>query len=770
MDDVGMLIGWNVILAIPLAILVAAMSCLPGLRSRPAVCHVLWLLVLCKLVTPPVVPIALLPSQTVAESQSTEAHSTEAVTNGSARPEVQAPSGLDTDLSTTRGASSFNSAPASSANAASLDHSSSSEVRVSSRLDAALEFAYRNRLSIGFVLLLVGLLGTVFVVSSALLQASRLGRLIRGMPVSNSRVAQTLKSVSQQLEIRQEPRLMLVDAAVPPMLWGEPTRPAILMSRRLAEDLGEEELRHVVAHELAHYVRWDHWANGFAFLVTALMWWNPVAWIARQAMRQAAEASCDALALERAGLSRKTYAQTLLKVVDYLERYQVERPSLAVTFGESGSIRRRFEMIADKQVKARISPLYWGLLGLTVSFLLWHPVRGQEDSSASQPDSKAGVLLFSDFGLIESEPEESNPQSKKAASPKVGERAHFNFDGNRFFSDSLLSKVPDDLRGDDSSDLGQEVVSRIEEAYREYGFFDVQISLQREESYGAVAYVVHIEEGTRARIRTVRFKGNELVSQDQLGAATAELQDAYITPDTEVRAVNLVKTCYRDSGNVVGDIRLSPTFLEGAGELELKLEIAEIPSELGAKDLPIEQRMAGFWAFEISKPGPPTQVGRKTFHVERGVAAFSPGSAGGWPSANLNFDGDLMTEFRRYHLEEQADGTWGIDFWMGELLRHGLVEISPDGKEAKFVFHIDISERPEHLHPPAREPLAHWTLRRIDQSQYQRRVEEMSKHTEAIRVNIGGVTVPLTFDFAVPVDQDQANDERAFSFYMGFLR
>ena len=61
MVGVWTLFGWNIVLAAALAIAVAVAGRLRAVRNRPGLRHALWLLVLLKLITPPLIPLPVLP-------------------------------------------------------------------------------------------------------------------------------------------------------------------------------------------------------------------------------------------------------------------------------------------------------------------------------------------------------------------------------------------------------------------------------------------------------------------------------------------------------------------------------------------------------------------------------------------------------------------------------------------------------------------------------------------------------------------------------------
>ncbi|WP_114238626.1 M56 family metallopeptidase [Dyella sp. C9] len=79
--------------------------------------------------------------------------------------------------------------------------------------------------------------------------------------------------------------------------------------RRYAED--EQAL--VVAHESMHAQRRDGCWCLLAGLVLALFWFNPLAWWCWRALRQDLELACDAAVLRKTSVTRRRYADALLK-------------------------------------------------------------------------------------------------------------------------------------------------------------------------------------------------------------------------------------------------------------------------------------------------------------------------------------------------------------------------------------------------------------------------------------------------------------------------
>ena len=72
----------------------------------------------------------------------------------------------------------------------------------------------------------------------------------------------------------------------------------------------DERVRTVLAHEVAHVVRHDWLLQSVAETLRALLWWNPLAWLACRALRDDSELACDDAVLH-AGVGATAYADHL---------------------------------------------------------------------------------------------------------------------------------------------------------------------------------------------------------------------------------------------------------------------------------------------------------------------------------------------------------------------------------------------------------------------------------------------------------------------------
>jgi beta-lactamase regulating signal transducer with metallopeptidase domain len=207
-------------------------------------------------------------------------------------------------------------------------------------------------------------------------------------------LVQEVRDVSVQLGVRAPEILVLPDVA-PPMLWflGRtkllvPGRLVTNVDRQGADRLG---LRAVLAHELAHLRRGDHWVRRLDFFAGLIWWWNPVYWLTRERLSTEAELACDEWAIRAVPDGRVSYAEALLDVCRTLSTTRSPAPALGVAGAGAGRfLERRVKMILQHQAPSRISvPV---LLGAGLLFLVALPgwsAAGTAPTKSSDPATSA---------------------------------------------------------------------------------------------------------------------------------------------------------------------------------------------------------------------------------------------------------------------------------------------------------------------------------------------------------------------------------------------
>jgi beta-lactamase regulating signal transducer with metallopeptidase domain len=105
--------------------------------------------------------------------------------------------------------------------------------------------------------------------------------------------------------------------------------PAVLLPASMLTGVPVEQLRAILAHELAHIRRWDYLVNLGQMLVEALLFFNPFVWWISRQMRVEREACCDQLAASECE-SPASYVEALVTVIER------GRPAAAPVLAASG--------------------------------------------------------------------------------------------------------------------------------------------------------------------------------------------------------------------------------------------------------------------------------------------------------------------------------------------------------------------------------------------------------------------------------------------------
>jgi beta-lactamase regulating signal transducer with metallopeptidase domain len=186
-------------------------------------------------------------------------------------------------------------------------------------------------------------------------QARRLERLRRLVALTGTppdALAGVVRAAAARQGVRP-PVIAVVPGLASPAVWGL-RRTWLLWPQGLEESLSTEGLHAVVAHELAHLRRRDHWVGWLLLLGECVWWWHPLFRLVRRRLGREAEQACDARAVEEAPESRREYAEALVAVVERMtrpaalpvlgaasDRHEVERRIIMILNGtKTGSARR----------------------------------------------------------------------------------------------------------------------------------------------------------------------------------------------------------------------------------------------------------------------------------------------------------------------------------------------------------------------------------------------------------------------------------------------
>jgi beta-lactamase regulating signal transducer with metallopeptidase domain len=354
------------LLALPTA--VAARYC-----RRPALVHGLWLLVLLKLVTPPLVGVPIswpaIGSASSTSAAGTPLDALAAVGADSIEPQIASLLASGVAL----GPQEFVAPgdPDSRANGA----ASARRFGVNQRVDTA-PLA---------VVVLVWLLGSAIWWLLACWRVGRFHRLLRHARPAPAGLQRQADDLAAALGLRGGPPVYLVPGRLAPLLWAV-GRPRLVLPADLPRRLDRRQLDAILAHELAHLRRRDHWVRALELVALGLYWWLPVTWYVCRRLREAEEQCCDAWVVATLPGSGRAYATALVDTLDFLAGAPAA-PAAACGLGTMSDLKRRLGMImAGKTARA----LSWSgcaaVLGLGALLLPLAPawVTGQEEKRGAE--------------------------------------------------------------------------------------------------------------------------------------------------------------------------------------------------------------------------------------------------------------------------------------------------------------------------------------------------------------------------------------------------
>jgi beta-lactamase regulating signal transducer with metallopeptidase domain len=140
-------------------------------------------------------------------------------------------------------------------------------------------------------------------------------------------------------------------------------RPVILLPVTALTGLSEDQLRAVIAHELAHIRRLDMFVNLFQILVETLLFYHPAMWWLNRRIRAEREICCDEVAVSLTG-NRLEYARALALMAEWKAA-----PMLAMAANRAPLAQRILHVLGRSSVSAgqRMLGLAGGLLFLAAS-------------------------------------------------------------------------------------------------------------------------------------------------------------------------------------------------------------------------------------------------------------------------------------------------------------------------------------------------------------------------------------------------------------------
>jgi beta-lactamase regulating signal transducer with metallopeptidase domain len=208
----------------------------------------------------------------------------------------------------------------------------------------------------------------------------RFHRLLRRAHRAPDTVQEQARRLAALLGARRCPPILFVSAPLSPVLWALGFSPHVLLPVDLWQRLSSEQQDTLLAHELAHLRRGDHWVRRLEFLVLGLYWWHPVVWWAQRRLREAEEECCDGRVVAVLPDAAPAYASALVETVTFLAQTRSAALIGASAAGQVPVLKRRLTMILTATPSGQSSrPAFWVVLGLGALLLPLAPGSAQTE-------------------------------------------------------------------------------------------------------------------------------------------------------------------------------------------------------------------------------------------------------------------------------------------------------------------------------------------------------------------------------------------------------
>jgi beta-lactamase regulating signal transducer with metallopeptidase domain/tetratricopeptide (TPR) repeat protein len=333
---------------------------------QPVLGHALWILVLAKLVTPPMIGI---PWKSAGEPISSSAL---AVAPSPASPSTQqlAPTpvaqhrlemGESKRRPQNRAASLEQTAPT-------ID-------------ELPLENPSSHHIDWSTTCAMVWLTGIGTFVAVIFVRLARFHRALAAADAAPRELEELAAGIAGRFGIRNY-QLRVTEGRLTPLVWPI-GRPTIVFSRRLLAQLSPDETQTLLAHELAHLRRKDHWVRWLELTAVTLYWWHPVAWWARSMIRRTEEQACDAWVAWALPDAARRYASALFTTVEFVSAARPAAPIVASRLDAGGNLKERIDRIMSAKIKHRLSLPVRIMLVLLACVIL--PLSLQTVRAADEP-------------------------------------------------------------------------------------------------------------------------------------------------------------------------------------------------------------------------------------------------------------------------------------------------------------------------------------------------------------------------------------------------
>lgn len=345
----------NAVIAFVLAAFVYGVT---KIWKNPPFAHLLWVLVLVKLITPPIAKLDIAnwmlqpprePSMEAVEQSPREEMSRQGIT-------------ANVDVV---------SLPNSKSEAIDVPRPQTVNSHIGLMID-------EHWGTIRITLTVIWIAGSSYLLLRTTVWTVQFSRFLRGTLPASRQVQQVADLLAQRFGLKCGPDVRVAECAATPFVWQVGGRATIVLPMRLVKVFEESQITLVLAHELAHLRRGDHWVRLLETAVSIVCWWNPLVWQVRRWLHAAEEQCCDAWVSWAFPEHVREYAQSLLEVAEMLPGTE-RAPILASPFLNRHTLQERIETILHYRSPRETSRFLTVVIAILALVVIPMGVNGGDD-------------------------------------------------------------------------------------------------------------------------------------------------------------------------------------------------------------------------------------------------------------------------------------------------------------------------------------------------------------------------------------------------------
>lgn len=213
------------------------------------------------------------------------------------------------------------------------------------------------------------------------------------------RLQKLFDELCEEFDLAGRASLRISNRILSPMVVGW-LRPLVLVPASAWLGLSQEELRLILAHELAHIRRWDYLVNLLQQVVVTILFYHPIVhWLSR-VLSEEREMCCDEMVVGCSEAKRLAYAKALL----HLQEQHSHMMRLAMSARGGPFLRRVYRLLGKQEDREAPQTAVNGLVGLlmvsvvNLVFMLHTSDAVANLSHGMVPQQASGLTTF---GLVD---------------------------------------------------------------------------------------------------------------------------------------------------------------------------------------------------------------------------------------------------------------------------------------------------------------------------------------------------------------------------------